>query len=254
MPFAHLLPIITVAFTKGIGCGVACGGACGNPMTKLFLASYLFTHSGKLKRTVWAFAAFYTGKIAAVVLLCVIAALLGSRIVSESGMMFGINLELVVQLLIFLFAVILIGRWIYANIIKPRRAAVPNDKTACGSGCAECENSCRQPTPADQDPPPAGLPKKLPLSVCGFISGISPCAPLILAVGYAATLSVLDAIIVGVVFSVASSLLPLVLLVVLTGLLSEEMFKDLPSKIRYFQLGAYALIAVISGFALINII
>jgi ABC-type nickel/cobalt efflux system permease component RcnA len=231
MPFAHLLPIITVAATKGLGCGVACGGACGNPMTKMFLGAYLFTHSGKLKRSVTAFLAFYAGKITAVVLLCVIAALLGNRIIDDYGMLFGINLLFAVQLLIFFLALVLIGRWIYLYVKPPSEAP-----------CGECNSHINKPH------------KKLPLTICGFISGISPCAPLILAVGYAATLSVLDAVIVGIVFSVASSVLPLLLIVVFTGVLSGAMFKEIPEKIRYFQLASYVLITAVSGYTIITLL
>jgi len=229
MPFVHLFPIITAAAAKGLGCGVACGGACGNPMTKMFLASYLFTHSGKLKRSIIAFINFYAGKIISVVSICVIASWLGSRIVDASGTMFGINLEFVVQLLMFIFAITLIGRWIYINKVKPAEVKTSHD--------------CKEKTQ-----------RKLPMLVCGVVSGISPCAPLILAVGYASTLSILDAVIVGVVFSVASSILPLIILAILTGLLSGAMFKEIPAKVRYFQLGAYVLIAVMSGNTLLQLI
>jgi hypothetical protein len=75
-----------------------------------------------------------------------------------------------------------------------------------------------------------------------------------LAVGYAATLSVLDAVVIGVVFSVASSVLPLLLIVVLTGALSGAMFKELPAKIRYFQLASYVLIPAVSGYTIITLL
>ena len=254
MPFAHLLPIITVAATKGLGCGVACGGACGNPMTKMFLGAYLFTHSGKLKRSIVAFIAFYAGKIMAVVSLCVIAALLGNRIIDEHGMLFGINLLFVVQLLIFLLALVLIGRWIYRYVIKGNKAKeTPLAKAPCGD-CNSGGNECASNDSTHISTHISKPKRRLPLLICGFISGISPCAPLILAVGYAATLSVLDAVIVGVVFSVASSILPLLLIVVLTGLLSGAMFKELPTKIRYFQLASYVLITAISGYSIITLL
>lgn len=221
MPFTHLLPIITVAATKGLGCGTACGGACGNPMTNVFLASYLLTHSGKLKRSLFSFISFYAGKIISVVLLCVIAALLGSRIIDETGRIFGLNMQFTVQLLMFLFALVLIGRWFYkARKFRPR----------CGGR----------------------RKRSLPMLVCGFISGVSPCAPLILAVGYAAGLTVADAVVIGVVFSVASSALPLLVLTVLTGLLSGAMLKEIPHKIRYLQLGAYVVVAVMSGYTMMQ--
>ena len=229
MLLIDILPLVIAAATTGLACGMACGG-CGNPMTNVFLASYLFTHSGRLKRSVVSFGGFYLGKIVAVVLLCVIAAWLGSRIVDNTGRLFGFDMHLLVRFLMFSFALFLIGRWIYRARGKPQEA--------------HCEPHCGEPANTKKRP--------LPLIVCGFISGVAPCAPLVMAIGYAATLSVVDAVVIGVVFSVASSLLPLLVLVVLTGLLSGAMFREIPGKIRYFQLGAYVLIVVVSGHALIQ--
>ena len=88
--------------------------------------------------------------------------------------------------------------------------------------------------------------------VCGFFSGISPCAPLVLVMRYSAALSGVEAIIMGIAFSLANSILPLLLLVILTGVLSKAMFKEIPTKIKWFQLGAYIMFAVISGVGIIS--
>ena len=233
MYLIDVLPLIIAAATTGLACGMACG-ACGNPMINVFLASYLFTHSGRLKQSVVSFAGFYAGKVAAVVFLCVIAAWLGSRIVDDSGLLFGFNMHALVRFLMFSFALFLTGKWIWRTVRKPQEA---QHVTPCESHGGKHTNTKR---------------RKLPLIVCGFISGAAPCAPLIMAIGYAATLSVAHAAVMGVVFSVASSLLPLLVLVVLTGLLSAAMFSEIPHKVRYFQLGSYVLIAAVSGHALIQ--
>ena len=233
MSLINMLPLIIAAATTGLACGAACGG-CGNPMTNVFLASYLFTHSGQLKRSIFSFGSFYVGKVVAVVFLCVIAAWLGSRIVDDAGRLFSFNMHILVQFLMFFFALFLIGRWIYQTKRKPQ------------------ERHC-QPHGGPHGGKHTNVKKRnLPLIVCGFISGAAPCAPLIMAIGYAATLSVADAAVIGFVFSIASSLLPLLVLVVLTGLLSGAMFKEIPHKVRYFQVGAYILIAALSGHALIQ--
>jgi len=214
-----------------------CGG-CGNPMTNVFLASYLFTHSGRLKQSLFSFMGFYVGKLAAVVLLCVIAAWLGSRIVDDSGLLFGFNMHALVRFLMFSFALFLIVKWICRTLRKPKEAQRSTH------GGPQCDSHGGEPANTKR--------RNLPLIVCGFISGAAPCAPLVMAVGYAATLSVTHAAVMGVVFSAASSLLPLLALVVLTGLLSAAMFTEIPHKIRYFQLGSYVLIAALSGHALIQ--
>jgi len=225
MPIAELIPVMLAAATTGLVCGTACGG-CGNPMTNVFLASYLFTHTGHVKRSVFSFLSFYAGKIIAVVILCIVAAWLGSRIVDDAGLLFGFNMHFLVQILMFAFAIFLIGRWVY------RFERKHSPEAGCGS------SSCKKNT--------------LPLFVCGMISGAAPCAPLIMAVGYASALSVIDAAVIGVVFSVASSVLPLLVLVLLTGVLSGAMFKEIPGKVKYFQLGAYVLIAVMTGHSLLQ--
>lgn len=227
MSLTLLLPIIATAASTGLGCGVTCG-ACGSPMTNVFLASYLFTHTGRLKKSILSFIHFYLGKIFAVVMLCVLASWAGSKIVDEDGMIFGLQLSIIVQAMMFVFSVILIVRWVQRYKGEGKNA-----------GCSGCKGPKQS---------------KLPMLVCGFISGVSPCSPLILAIGYSASLSILEAAVIGVVFSIASSILPLVLLVILTGLLSDAMFKEIPGKIKYFQLGAYAVFAIVSGITLIQYI
>jgi hypothetical protein len=167
-----------------------------------------------MRGNVFSFASFYAGKILAVVALCVAAAWLGGIVVDDAGRVFGFNVP--VQVLMFGLAVFLIVRWF-------------------GKKNMHCEQKTR----------------KLPLFVCGAISGAAPCAPLIMALGYASTLSVANAAVIGIVFSVASSLLPLAVLCILTGLLSGAMFREIPGKIWYFQLAAYVLIAATSGFQIL---
>lgn len=53
-------------------------------------------------------------------------------------------------------------------------------------------------------------------------------------------------------FSLANSLIPLLLLVALTGLLSREMYNEIPTKIKYFQLGTYILFAAALAYNLIK--
>ena len=79
---------------------------------------------------------------------------------------------------------------------------------------------------------------------CGLISGLSPCTSLIVVLGYASALTTAEAILVGLSFSLANSLIPLILLTALTGILSREMSREIPDKVRYFQLAVYILFAI----------
>ena len=226
MSVSLLISMATAAATAGLSCGVSCG-ACGSPVSNVFLSSYLFTHSGRLTRSVFSFCGFYIGKMAAVILLCLIASWAGGSVIDEAGTLLGVNLRIVVQIAMFAFALLLIARWIYTE-----------KRQASDSGCNGCKAVKR---------------KNYPMLVCGFFSGISPCAPLVLVMGYSAALSGVEAIILGVAFSLANSILPLILLVILTGALSKAMFKEIPGKIKWFQLGSYVMFAVISGVGIIRL-
>ncbi|MDR3310416.1 MAG: hypothetical protein LBS90_03590 [Oscillospiraceae bacterium] len=68
MTLSLLISMATAAAGAGVTCGVTCG-ACGSPLTNIFLSSYLFTHSGKLRRSILSFFAFFIGKTASVIIL-----------------------------------------------------------------------------------------------------------------------------------------------------------------------------------------
>lgn len=208
----------------GLSCGVSCG-ACGTPVVNVFLSSYLLTHSGKLRRSLLSFIGFHIGKMITVTLLCVMISLLGSQIVDASGKLFGVNLQLLVYAAMLVFMAALITRWLRDN----KKTSGPQDGCAgCGGGC--CGGNAGETRKKD------GF---LPMLAYGCISGLSPCTSLVIVLGYAAALTAAEAAIVGVCFSLANSIVPLLLLVSLTGLLSKEMYREIPQKIKYFQLAVY---------------
>lgn len=219
MSLYTLLPMLMTSASTGLTCGLSCG-ACGNPMVNVFLATYLFTHTGRLKRSIISFIGFHLGKAATVTGLCVLISIFGGQIVDDKGNIFGINLQSMVYIAMFLFMLAMIIRWFRDNK-KPTEHS--------------CEGSC---THAKSD-------RFSHMFVYGLISGMSPCASLLVVLGYASALSTADAILVGLCFSLANSVIPLVLLVVLTGLLSKEMYREIPTKIKYFQLVTYILFAVV---------
>lgn len=221
MDFSTLLSLMLTGASTGLTCGVTCG-ACGNPMVNVFLASYLFTHTDRMKKSLIAFAGYHIGKAITVSLLCMMISWFGNQIVDAQGNFFGLNLHGIVYVLMLVFVIVLIIRWIrdFAN----------KDHSKCVENCQshkEIKNSFAS------------------MFVYGAVSGMSPCTSLLMILSYASALSVGEAVLVGLSFSLANSLIPLVLLTALTGLLSEQMYKEIPTKIRYFQLAAYLLFACV---------
>lgn len=226
MSLATLLPMLMTCAGTGLTCGLSCG-ACGTPMVNVFLASYLFTHTGKWKRSMLSFAAFHLGKALTVTALCVLISWFGSQIVDDKGNLFGISLQSIVYLAMFLFVLVLIARWFRENGKRAEHS---------------CNGSC----------PRAGSDRFSHMLIYGLISGMSPCASLVLVLGYASALTTAEAILVGLCFSLANSIVPLLLLVTLTGLLSKEMYREIPTKIKYFQLATYILFAAALAYEMIT--
>ncbi|MDE7243558.1 MAG: hypothetical protein K2O18_06230 [Oscillospiraceae bacterium] len=79
----------------------------------------------------------------------------------------------------------------------------------------------------------------------GLTYGFTPCAPLLLMIGYSFTLPVALAGATGVAFSLASMASP-VLLTVITGTLSKKMRQKILECIKWFQLVSYLLLIVMS--------
>lgn len=76
----------------------------------------------------------------------------------------------------------------------------------------------------------------------GLTYGFTPCAPLLLMIGYSFTLPVPLAGATGVAFSLTSMVSPVLLLTVITGVLSRKMRREIPGYVKWFRLGSYLLL------------
>lgn len=228
MDWSVLLPLLFTASSTGLTCGLSCG-ACGTPVVNIFLASYLFTHTGRMKRSLIAFTGYHLGKTITVTLMCMLISWFGSQIVDDAGRVFGINLQSVVYAAMLVFMLMLIVQWFRQNWRQ-------SDK----DGCCGCTGAKQRSD------------RFIHMLVYGMISGMSPCASLLVVLGYASALSTVQAIFVGACFSLANSLVPLLLLVALTGLLSKEMFREIPYKIKYFQLATYMIFSAVLAYNVIS--
>lgn len=221
MEASTLLPLLLTGAGTGLSCGVSCG-ACGNPMVNVFLAGYLFTHTDKMKRSLLAFGGYHIGKAVTVSFLCMLISWFGNRIVDAEGNIFGVNLHLMAYGLMLIFVIVLIVQW---------------GRNRKKSSCGKCHGKC-----ADQ---PKRNNRFWPMFLYGMVSGLSPCASLLVVFSYASALTAGEAVLVGLSFSLANALVPLILLTALTGILSEQMHKEIPAKIQYFQLVTLVLFAMV---------
>lgn len=231
MGFSVLLESMTAAASVGMGCGTCCGSGISAA-----LYGYLTTHTGNIKESVRAFLDFFFGKFLAVILLCCAASIVGSSVIDESGRVFGLKAAVIVDSVMMAMGILLLFRW-----IKEKRGI-----HSCKS-CKSCGTDKAEELTEEKSNHAA-------LIGMGFGYGISPCAPLILISGYAATLPVGFAAILGAVFSFASTLSPALFIMLLSGVLAKRMNKEIPQYLTWFRLGCYILMIVLFAAGLIKAI
>ena len=197
----------------GLGCGAGCGSAAS-----AFLMTYIMTEGKTIAYTLKQVAIFYLGKLLAVITLCISASAAGRVIIREDGSLAGFPLSRAVSFMILLCSIWLIYGW-----FKERKGC---------HACRHCQANVRT----------------LPSFAVGIAYGLSPCAPLMLVLGYSIVLSIPGAILLAVVFTMASSILPALLTLGLAGLLSVNISLQLGKYLPAFQLVVYIMYLII-GFS-----
>ena len=218
MGVSLLLQNIAAAFSAGLGCGSCCGSSAG-----VFLTSYTMSHAANIKKSFIAFLSFFIGKMIAVIVVCVGASIVGSKFINEDGYLGKINLHRSLQVGLIIVGVVMIINWI-KNFISDKKGE-----------CGDCGGKCHEHNHKEEKL------KKWPPALIGFVYGITPCAPLFLMVGYSAAMSVFGAVIIAIVFTISTSITPLLLLVLFAGLLSKKMYDEIPKYVNYLKLSCYVL-------------
>ena len=210
-----MIPAITTAVSIGLGCGTCC-----SPIISTFLSTYVVSHSNGVKKGILSFVSFFFGKMVSVSLLCMVSALTARQFISENGYIGSFNLRLFSQTAMSVIGAVMVIRW-FLELKKQK---------ACGSckGCGERK----------------GKSGFIPMLMAGLTYGMTPCAPLLLMIGYCFTLPVPLAGMTGVAFSLSSMVSPILLLVVVTGALSKKMGREIPDAVRWFRLASYFLLMV----------
>ena len=167
------------------------------------------------------FVSFFVGKLVSVTCLCMVAAAISRQFISQGGYIGDFNLRLAAQFAMSGIGALLVVRWLL-ELKKERHSC-----HGC-HGCGKLE----------------GKVGVLPMLCAGLTYGLTPCAPLLLMIGYSFTLPVPLAGATGIAFSLASMASPVLLLTVITGALSKKMRQEIPGCIKWFRLGSYLLLMI----------
>ena len=225
MGVSLLFESITAAASVGIGCGTCCGSGISAA-----LYGYMTTHTKDIKQSVRAFLDFFFGKFLAVIFLCCAASIVGGSVIDE-GRVLGVKAAMIVDGIM-----LIMGLWLLIGWIRER---LGHHK------CKSCK-VCKTEASAEE------RPHRGALIGMGFGYGISPCAPLILITGYAATLPVGFAALLGAVFSLASTVSPALFVMLLSGVLAKKMRKEIPQYLTWFRLACYILLIVLFSVGLMK--
>ena len=213
--------VLSQAIASVASVGLGCGAGCGSSASA-FLTTYALSEGRGTKAALRQVASFYLGRTLAILSVCAAGSLLGQVFIHETGTLFGFPLNKLVYVVMLCTAVWLLWDWFRA-------------RKGC-AGCKHCGSKLRT----------------VPSFAVGAAYGLSPCAPLLMVVGYAAALPLGGALVMGTVFVAASSLVPAMLTLALSGTLSRQIVRQIGGFLPWLQLGVYALyfIAAIRGLVL----
>ena len=199
-----LAEAIVSAASVGLGCGAGCGSSAF-----AFLSGSILAEGKGLRAALRQALFFLMGKLLAVAALCAASSLLSRALLSLGGD------STVLEKLLYA-ALLASALWLLYGWARERKGC---------KGCKHCH----------------GVEKSLPAFAVGAAYGASPCAPLLMVLGYAALLSLPGALALGTVFALSSALVPSLLTLAVAGTLSGRIVGELGKVLPWFQLFVYLL-------------
>ncbi len=192
----------------GLGC---------NPQINYFLSSCVLFISDGIRRAFRPLLLFYAGKMGAVLLLCLLTSMLGRIVLLDVLAAYAQWVSVLLNLSFIAVGIV--------TIIKTHCQT----KKPCSGKC--CQERSRFYT-------------LTPVAV-GALYGITPCAPFLMLLGYAAALHPVESAVVSVIFTAANAVSPIILLAAMTGFLSGKLYRKLPSLAGTVKCLASAVLIVI---------
>lgn len=216
MEASVIAPALTTAVTVGLGCGTCC-----SPIISTFLSTYVLSHANGVKKGVLSFVSFFLGKLISMTFLCAVAAMISKQFLTADGYIGSFNLRLAAQISMSAIGISMAVKWILENTRSQKQKE-----------CKGCQSCGKQ----------KGKAGFWPMLGAGLTYGFTPCAPLLMMIGYSFTLPVILAGATGIVFGLSSMMSPVLLLAVITGALSKRMQKEIPHFMKWFRLASYLIL------------
>ena len=210
---------LAASVSVGLGCGTCCGSSASS-----FLAVYILTEGGGFLSSMKHVGSYYLGKVLAVCSITALTSAAGQVFIDENGYIGEFNLHHVISWVMLVSSLVLICRWFWNR----------------GQGCNNCAGKCHVEPRA----------RRIPSFIAGIAYGAYPCVPLTMVAGYALTLSVPAAVLLGAVFATVSSLTPALVVFGLSGVLSGRIRSQLGKAMQYVQLSVYMLFFLLAVFNL----
>lgn len=208
---------LTVIFSSVLLTGLGCSVGCGSISTP-FLLSRMVGENRDPKSCIRVSLLFLLGKMGMLAFLGILSALIGGTVLTCLQSFYPSITKWIFRILVVCTAVLLL----FGIVRKP--------------GCEHCKSCAVNRTSCF-------LTLSYPLA--GAVYAAIPCAPLVLALTYAATMKPVMAIFLLMGFGLANSVVPVLLYAPLTGMIIKRMRAEAPDFMKYVQLAAIMVLLIL---------